>query len=91
MKIEVEENPSEEKLQNLGIFSWPIWEKEVSEFPWEYADQETCYFLEGVAEIIPEDEESVTIEKGDLVIFPKGMKCTWKITEPVKKHYKFGE
>jgi hypothetical protein len=26
---------------------------------------------------------------GDLVIFPKGMKCTWEIREDVKKHYNF--
>ncbi len=90
MKIKIEKSPNKERLESLGVFSWPIWKKEISEFPWEYGDQETCYFLEGVAEIIPEDGECVTIRKGDLVIFPEGMKCAWKITEPVKKHYKFG-
>ena len=27
---------------------------------------------------------------GDLVTFPAGMSCTWKVRKPVKKHYKFG-
>ena len=25
--------------------SWPIWEKEKSEFPWEYDIKETCLIL----------------------------------------------
>ncbi|RLG19261.1 cupin, partial [Candidatus Micrarchaeota archaeon] len=24
------------------------------------------------------------------VVFPAGMKCTWKITKPIKKKYKLG-
>jgi uncharacterized protein len=27
---------------------------------------------------------------GALVTFPAGMSCTWNITAPVKKHYRFG-
>ena len=27
---------------------------------------------------------------GDLVTFPEGLDCVWKISKPVKKHYKFG-
>ena len=91
MEIKIEKNPSQEKLEELGVFSWSIWEKEISEFPWEYTDQETCYFIGGEATIVAEDGRETVIEKGDLVTFPKGMKCVWKITQPVKKHYKFGE
>ena len=29
------------------------------------------------------------IEPGDLVRFPKGMSCTWKVTQPIRKHYNF--
>ena len=39
--IHVEE-PTEEKLLMLNVKSWPIWEKEISEFPWEYDETETC-------------------------------------------------
>ena len=30
------EKPSEEKLKQLGVSQWPIWEKEVSKFDWYY-------------------------------------------------------
>jgi uncharacterized cupin superfamily protein len=84
------EKPSEEKLQKLNVRSWPIWKKEISEFPWEYDESETCYILEGEVVVTPENEAPVSFGKGDLVIFPVGLKCTWKINKPVKKHYRFG-
>ena len=88
-KIKVENNPSPERLKELGVTSWPIWEKEASEFPWEYDEQETCYFLEGDVVVTPDAGDPVKIRKGDLVIFPKGVTCTWKIKKDVRKHYRF--
>ena len=88
--IKVEKDPDSDRLESLNVFSWPVWIKEVSEFPWEYDSQETCFFLEGEVTVIPDGGEPVTVGKGDLVIFPVGMKCTWKISKDVKKHYKFG-
>ncbi|MFP4017166.1 MAG: cupin domain-containing protein [Halanaerobiales bacterium] len=73
----------------MGVFSWPIWEKEVSEFPWHYDSKEVCYLLEGEV-TVKTDSETVEFEAGDLVTFPAGLHCTWKITKDVKKHYKFG-
>jgi hypothetical protein len=32
----------------------------------------------------------VTLRKGDLVVFPAGLRCTWEIRSPVRKHYEFG-
>ncbi len=84
------EKPDQEKLQKLKVKSWPIWEKEPSNFPWEYDEIETCYFLEGKVYIQTEDGKEIQIGKGDLVTFPKGLKCRWKIVEKVKKHYSFG-
>ncbi|MCX7886202.1 MAG: cupin domain-containing protein [Verrucomicrobiae bacterium] len=89
-EIKIERNPSPERLQALGVRSWPIWEKEVSEFPWYYDETETCLFLEGEVEVTPKDGKPVRISKGDLVTFPQGMSCTWKILKPVRKHYHFG-
>jgi uncharacterized cupin superfamily protein len=89
-EIKIERNPSDERLQEMGVFGWPIWTKEVSEFPWTYDMQEICYFLEGDVVVTPEGGESVEMGVGDLVVFPKGMICTWKIRRDVKKHYKFG-
>ncbi|MBD3244835.1 MAG: DUF861 domain-containing protein [Candidatus Moranbacteria bacterium] len=90
MEIQIDNNPSSEKLQNLDVSSWGVWEKETSSFPWSYDEQESCYILEGEAEITPEDGEKVVIKSGDFVVFPKGLKCTWDIKKPIKKHYKFG-
>ena len=89
-KIKVEHNPDQEKLEKQGIFDWPIWQKEESEFPWSYDQKETCYFLEGDVVVTPENGEPVKMGKGDLVTFPAGMQCTWKINNKVKKHYTMG-
>lgn len=81
--------PDEAELSRMGVKSWPIWEKEISSFPWHYEQKETCYILEGNVIVEPENGEAVTIKPGDLVIFPAGMSCKWKISSPVRKHYNF--
>ncbi len=88
MKIEVRK-PTEEELKKLGVESWPTWTCPVSEFDWTYDEAETCYFYEGKV-IVETDEGNVEIGKGDLVTFPKGLKCRWKVLEPVRKVYSFG-
>ena len=89
-EIKIDHNPDKKELQKKGVFDWPIWEKEKSEFPWSYDESETCYFLEGDVVVTPENGKPVKMGKGDLVTFPAGMQCTWKITEKVKKHYTMG-
>ena len=84
------ERPGNDKLKELGVSSWPIWEKEVSKFDWHYDDKETCYLLEGKVRVSTKDGKSVNFSAGDLVVFPKGLSCVWDIREAVKKHYKFG-
>ena len=88
--IVVESQPSQERLKDLGVFNWSTWTKEISEFPWTYDESETCYFLEGDVIVTPDGGEPVKMGKGDLVTFPAGMSCVWKITTNVKKHYCFG-
>ncbi|WP_287297190.1 cupin domain-containing protein, partial [Moorena sp. SIO2C4] len=39
--------------------------------------------------VTPDGGEPVQIAKGDLVTFPAGMSCTWKIISNVRKHYQF--
>ncbi len=87
--ITLEHNVTPAKLDVLYVDDWPVWTKEVSEFDWEYDQTETCYLVEGEAIITPETGDAVTIVAGDLVTFPKGLKCRWKITQPVEKHYRF--
>jgi uncharacterized cupin superfamily protein len=87
--ITVEHNPSQAKLDAMGVDNWPIWTKEVSEFPWTYDSNETCYILEGEVTVTPDGGEPVKVGEGDLVTFPAGMSCRWNIGSPIKKHYKF--
>jgi len=89
-KIKITKNPEQKKLDELGIFNWPIWEKEASTFPWTYSEEETCYFLKGEVVVVTETGEEVEMGQGDLVTFPSGMSCTWKIKKDVRKHYQFG-
>ena len=79
---------SQDKLNSLEIESWPIWEKEISEFEWYYSDTEKCYILEGEIEVKTE-KVVYKIKPGDFVTFAKGLKCKWKITKAVRKHYNF--
>lgn len=89
MSIQVTRKPDPDSLESSGIFSWPVWEKEVSTFPWTYDSRETCYFLEGDVIVTPAGGDPVSMGKGDLVTFPAGMSCTWEIRQPVRKHYRF--
>jgi len=79
-----------EQLETLGVFGWPIWSKEISEFPWVYDAEETCYLLAGQVTVTPNGGSPLSFGRGDLVTFPAGLACTWKITEAVRKHYRFG-
>jgi uncharacterized cupin superfamily protein len=90
-EIKIEKQPSEARLSDLGVKQWDIWTKEVSDFPWTYDSREICYFLEGEVEVTPKNGRPVMMGKGDLVTFPSGMSCRWKITKPVRKHYSFDE
>ncbi len=89
MKVVVKK-PDAAFLEKQEVFSWPIWEKEVSVFDWTYDCIEECYFLEG--RVTVEDKsthETVTFGRGDFVTFPEGLSCTWTVHEPVRKHYRF--
>lgn len=86
MKAIVREPTDDEKTE---AESWPVWEKEPSEFPWEYTDRERFLVIEGQATVSCDDGD-VSFGAGDFVEMPKGLRCTWKIKEKIKKHYDFG-
>ena len=71
--------------------SWGTWSKENSTFDWFYDEKETCYILEGIAEVTDKEGNSISFGQGDLVCFQKGLSCTWKITSPIRKKYRFGD
>ena len=86
MKIKVE-RPTDEAVAEMR--GWPTWEKEVSVFDWQYDTPETCYVLEGDVQVTTSDGQVVTFGAGDLVTFPKGLKCVWDVRQPIRKHYRF--
>ncbi len=88
-EIIIEHAPDSDKLGALGVSSWPIWNCDVSEFPWTYDRRETCYLLEGEVVVTPDRGSAVPIKAGDLVIFPAGMSCRWNVLQAVRKHYQF--
>jgi uncharacterized cupin superfamily protein len=85
--ILVEKHASPMKLEVLGAYDWPIWKKEISSFPWTYHRQETCFFVRGKVIVTPDNGEPISMGRGDLVTFPKGLQCTWEILQDVEKHY----
>lgn len=89
-EITIEHKPSEERLKELGVAGWSIWEKEVSKFPLDFSIKETAYVLEGEILVTPKGGEAVRIIPGDLVVFPAGLDTNWEVVKPLRKHYKHG-
>ena len=87
MKIKISQL-NEDEIRARGIRSWPIWNCDISEFDWEYKTEEICYLIEGNVEVSSK-YETVKLSAGDFVVFPRGLKCHWKVTIPVRKHYSF--
>ncbi|MFH1130768.1 MAG: cupin domain-containing protein [Pseudomonadota bacterium] len=84
------EKATPERLKKLGVDSWSPWGCGVETFDWEYSDDETAYVKEGKVRVLTEYGQEVEFGKGDLVFFPKGLKCTWTVIEPIKKVFTFG-
>lgn len=82
------ENLTEDEIGSKGIRSWPIWEKEISRFDWQYESDEECLILEGEVKV-ETDKGTYSIKAGDYVKFNKGLKCVWDVKSPIKKHYNF--
>lgn len=68
--------------------SWPVWTCEPSTFDWSYDVTETCYIIKGAATVKGRGQE-VSFGPGDLVIFPKGLECTWIVKKAIRKNYNF--
>ena len=88
-QITIEHNPSEDRLKELGVAGWPIWEKEISKFPIDFDETETAYVLEGEIIVTPVGGEPLRILPGDLVVFPEGLDSLWEVVKPLRKHYHY--
>ena len=83
MKIKIIKN------KNIIDFnSWPIWECKPSKFDWKYEKEEHCFIIEGKV-TVESKLNTVEIQSGDYVIFPKGLQCNWNVHASIKKHYTF--
>ncbi len=50
---------------------------------------EQFYVLEGDVEVETEDGQKIKFGANDFVTFPEGVKCTWHVKKPIRKHYNF--
>ena len=85
MEIIVKKPSEQERTEMLSL---PTWGCGVSEFDWHYDSEETCLLIEGEV-TVDYNGKSVSFGAGDMVTFPAGLSCVWKVTKPVRKHYIF--
>lgn len=88
MKIRIEKMSKQEATEKYHIENWGTWECAPSSFDWKYEEEEMAYVFEGKVTVKTE-WESVTIESGDFVVFPKGLECHWTVQKPIKKVFTF--
>ncbi|KAF5826222.1 hypothetical protein DUNSADRAFT_4099 [Dunaliella salina] len=96
--IVVNSSPSEELLASEGVKDWITWScgqglpADFSlQFPWHWTADEKAYVLEGEFYVIPNEGEPgagqpVCVKAGDFAYFPGGMKGTFDVKKPVRKH-----
>lgn len=88
-KIKVE-RATDARLKELGVSEWSSWGCGVETFDWHYSDDETAYVQKGRVTVREQDGSEVTFGAGDIVVFPKGLSCTWTVHEPIEKVFRFG-
>jgi len=89
MVVKVERDISENRRKELGVDDWATWSRDKSEFDWSYSDTETCLIIEGTVTVEMEEGDRITASAGDLVQFPEGLDCTWRIEEDLRKVFTF--
>lgn len=83
-------HPTVDDIEKLNIGSWAEWSCDPKEFDWQYGAEEKAYVVKGHVLVTEEGGEAVEIKAGDLVTFPAGLKCKWKILERIEKVYTGG-
>lgn len=65
-----------------------FWETDTGRSRWEFEDGgEVIYVLGGAMTVERDGEEPVNVKAGDLVVFDKGWKGYWDVTEHLSKVY----
>src|SRR5271170_5837821 len=62
-----------------------VWDCTVGDFRWHYDRDEIIYLLAGEAFVSTGTGTERRLKAGDLVYFPAGFVCNWRITQPVRK------
>ncbi len=65
------EKPDQKTLDE--VLQWPVWEKEPSQFDWDYTEKEVFYILQGCARLVGEGMPDDMLKQGDLVTGKKGI------------------
>ena len=68
-------------------FSFGLWRRVPETGPMEPPYHEIAVLIEGEVELIEEDGTVHRAGPGDVLITPKGSKCTWRALTPVKKFW----
>jgi uncharacterized cupin superfamily protein len=61
-----------------------VWECTPGVFEWRYDDDETIYVMAGEAFLVRDGAER-RFGTGDMVFFPAGSRCIWRVTKTVRK------
>ena len=73
--------------------AWDKWSSTTypETFPFSYSEDEEVLIIKGSATLTPKGKGGtvVTIGAGDKVIFHKGFKCQWVVTEEMEKYYHY--
>ena len=70
---------------NDGTSSAVVWECSPGSFKWDYHQDETAVIIAGEAFITIEGGSERQLRPGDLIFFPAGTSCTWRVTVQIRK------
>ena len=62
-----------------------VWDCTAGLFNWHYNKDETLVVISGEAFITNEKGEERRLGPGDIVFFPAGTSCTWRVTKYIRK------
>ena len=62
-----------------------VWDCTAGRFTWHYNKDETLVVISGEAFITNEKGEERRLGPGDIVFFPAGVSCTWRVTKYIRK------
>jgi uncharacterized protein len=68
-----------------GTATIMAWSCTPGRFKWHYAVDETLHLLSGEVFVTDHNGETRRIGPGDMVFFPAGSRCTWRVTKEVRK------